>query len=480
MSEELGIRTKKSVDFGKWYLEVINKAQVMDTRYGVKGFQIYMPLATLAIKEIQRILERELEAKGHQPMMFPVVIPETSLTKEAEHIKGFKDEVFWVTHAGKNKLEEKMCLRPTSETAIYPLYSLWVRSHLDLPLKLYQAGTMFRYETKMTKPLIRGREFYWIETHDAQKTWEDGENQVKEDMEIYKKVITDNLCIPFLLFKRPDWDKFPGAEDTYAFEIMMPDGKALQIGTTHNLGQKFAKVFNIKYMDKTKKKKYANQTCFGPGISRTLGGVIGVHGDNRGIIFPPAIAPIQIVITPIYTKETKTKVMEKAGELLGRIEEIGYRVHLDNREGYTPGFKFHEWEMKGVPLRVEIGPKDIEENKFSFVRRDFLERMTVDQNKLEQQIMETLDSIGFQLQKRANELMIIKDAKNYTDLKKKLKNGGFIRIPFCMKEKCADKLKNDTTAEIKGTLFGKHEKVEGKCAICGKPGKEMVYVAKSY
>jgi len=479
MSEELGLSVKKSVNFGKWYLEVLKKAEVMDMRYGIKGFQVFMPLGALAIREIIKMFEEELESNGHQPVMFPIVIPQSSMKKEAEHIKGFSTEVFWITHAGKNQLEEKMCLRPTSETAFYPLYSIWIRSHIQLPLKLYQAGSMFRYETKMTKPLIRTREFTFIETHTAQKSFQDAENQVKEDKMIFNRIL-DRLGMSVLVFKRPPWDKFPGAEDSYAFETVMPDGKIMQVGTTHNLGKKFAKVFKIKYMDQDKKKKYVNQTCFGPGISRILGTIIGIHGDDRGIIFPPVVAPVQIVIVPIYRKENKTKVIEKCGEILGKLEEKGFRVHLDDREKYTPGFKFHEWELKGVPLRIEIGPKDIENHKISLVRRDFLERVTINEDKLEEFIIETLDSIGFQLKKRADELMLIQDASDYKDLKKKIKAGGFIRILFCMKEKCAKKLKNDTTVEVRGTLFGKKEKAKGKCAICGKKAEKMVYVAKSY
>jgi len=479
MSEELGLSVKKSEYFGKWYLEVIEKTEVLDTRYGVKGFLVYMPLGMLTVKEIYNLFEDELEIRNHKPALFPVVIPQSYFKKESEHIKGFEKEVFWITHAGKNKLHERMCLRPTSETAMYPMYSVWIRSHLQLPLKLYQSVSMYRYETKMTKPLMRGREFLWIETHTAQKTWEDAEYQVKEDMEIFK-IVANKLCLPFLLLKRPDWDKFPGAEDTYAFETILPDGVSLQIGTTHNLGEKFAKVFKIRYTDAFRKKKYVNQTCYGIGIGRILGALISVHGDNRGLILPPVVAPTQVVIVPIYTKVDKTKVLEKCGEVLGKLEEKGFRVHLDDREKYTPGFKFNEWELKGVPLRIEIGPKDIENHEISLVRRDFLERVTVDENKLEEFVIETLDSIGFQLKKRADELMLIQDAISYEELKKKIKAGGFVRIPFCMNEKCAKKLKNETTAEVRGTLFGKSEKAKGKCAICGKKAEKMVYVAKAY
>jgi len=480
MSEELGLSVKKAEDFGKWYLEVLQKAEIVDSRYGVKGFQIYLPTGMLTIKEMVRLFDEELQKTGHKPALFPVLVPEKALKKEAEHIRGFGKEVFWITHAGENKLEERLCLRPTSETAMYPMYSIWIRSYLQLPFKLYQDCCVYRYETKMTKPLFRGREFYWIEAHTAQRIWEDAENQVKEDMKIFENVVIKKLGIPFLLLKRPDWDKFPGAEATYAFETILPDGITLQVGTTHNLGEKFARVFNIKYLDKDKKKKYVNQTCYGIGISRILAALITIHGDDRGLIFPPVVAPVQIVIVPIYTKNTRAEVLEKCGEILGRLEEKGFKVHLDDREKYTPGFKFHEWELKGVPLRIEIGPLDIENKKVSLVRRDFLERVTINEDKLEEFVLETLDSIAFQLDKRAKELFLIHDAKDYKEIKSKLKKGGFIRIPFCMKEKCAERLKNDTGAEIRGTLFGKSEKTKGKCAICNGDAKETAYIAKSY
>jgi prolyl-tRNA synthetase len=477
MSEELGMKNKKS-NFGEWYLEVLEKAEIVDMRYGVKGFTIYLPLGMLAIREIYNFFHDALEDKNHQPVLFPVVIPKSALSKEAEHIKGFEHEVFWITKGGKEKLEEELCLRPTSETAFYPMYSIWIRSHQQLPLKLYQSVSMYRHETKMTKPLMRGREFLWIETHTAQKNWEDAEKQVKEDIEIFKRVM-QSLAIPFVVLRRPDWDKFPGAEHTYAFETILPDGKSLQIGTTHNLGEKFAKVFKIQYTDENGKKKYVNQTCFGPGISRILGALVSMHGDDKGMIFPPSIAPIQIVITPIYTGITRAKVMEKCGEILGILEKK-FRIHLDDREQYTPGFKFHEWELKGVPLRIEIGPKDIDEKKVSIVRRDFLERTSVDEDKLEEQILEILDSIGFQLNKKAQEKMIINDANDYKEIKEKLKEGGFIRIYFCMQEKCAEKLKKETTTEVRGTLALANNKPKEKCAICGNKAKEVVYIAKAY
>ncbi|NIO44218.1 MAG: proline--tRNA ligase [Candidatus Aenigmarchaeota archaeon] len=480
MSEELGLSVKKTENFGKWYLEVLQKAEVLDTRYGIKGFLVYMPLGMLTIKDIYKLFENELEIRKHKPALFPVVIPQSYFKKEAEHIKGFEKEVFWITHAGKNKLQEKMCLRPTSETAMYPMYSIWIRSHLQLPLKLYQSTAMYRYETKMTKPLMRGREFLWIEAHTAQKSWDDAEKQVKEDMEIFKKVVTDNLCIPFLLIKRPEWDKFAGAEETYAFETLLPDGISLQIGTTHNLGEKFANVFNIQYMDENRKKKYVNQTCYGIGIGRILGALISIHGDDNGLIFPPVVAPTQIVIIPIYKKDTKEKVLKKCKEVLGRLKEKGFRVHLDDREKHTPGFKFNEWELKGVPFRIAIGPIDIEKKQVSYSKRDEKNELTTPEDGLEKFVKTKLDEISSNLLKKAKNLMKIQDAENYSDLKEKLKKGGFIRIPFCMKEKCAEKLKDNTGAEVRGTLFEKNEKAKGNCAICGEKAEKIAYVAKAY
>ncbi len=480
MAEELGITIKKAENFSEWYYEVLQKAEVVDIRFKVKGFDVYMPTAARAIREMERVFIQELESRGHVPLMFPIIIPESNLAKEEKHIKGFSREVFWITHAGKNKLEEKLALRPTSETAMYPLYSTWLRSHAQLPMKFYQQGRVWRYETKMTRPLIRPREFRWFESHCAQATEKEALAQVGEDMEIFKRVVQDYLSIPFLHTRKPEWDKFPGAEDTFAFEAVLPDGKILQIGTTHYLGQKFAKAFDVKFEDKDKKKKYVYQTCFGPGVSRILGAVVAIHGDDKGLILPPAVAPVQIVIIPVFTKQTEAIVMKKAGEILGSLAEKDFRVDLDDRLQHTPGYKFHEWELKGVPVRIEIGPKDIEDGVVSIVRRDFLERIRVPQEKLEEQLLEIMDSIGAQLLKRAEEMMKIEDAKDYAELKKDLKEGGFVRIDFCMEEKCADKLKDETTAEIRGTLFGKKEKVGDKCVVCGKKAKEKVYIGISY
>ena len=481
-THELGMTKKKADDLMEWYYEVLQKADVVDIRYKIKGFDVYMPTAVLVIEEMFRLLESELRATGHLPLKFPILIPESEFKKEAEHIKGFMEEVFWITHAGKNKLDERLILRPTSETAMYPMYSLWLRSHQQLPLKFYQTGTVYRYETKMTRPLLRPREFLWMEAHDVQKDKEGSIMQVGEDMDIFKKLVTDGLCIPFLLLKRTEWDKFPGADDTYAFETVMPDGNILQIGTTHDLGQNFSKVFDISFLDENGKKQFAHQTTFGAGISRTFGAVIGMHGDDKGLVLPPSVAPIQVVIVPIHNNDNRAQVFAKCEEVLGRLQHKGFRTHFDSRDQYSPGFKFNEWELKGVPVRVEIGPRDIAKNEVSVVRRDSLDRNSVSEQKLDEHLREAMGSMAVKMLKRANDGMIVQDAGDFKGLQEKLKKRGFVRVPFCMQERCNEQLKEKTGAEVRGTLFGdKAKPAKGaKCAICGAPAKEFAYAASSY
>jgi len=481
MSEELGVQTKKS-DFGEWYLEVIDKCSIVDKRYPVKGFPIYMPWGMFLVRQVTQALETELEKTGHKPVNFPVVIPESSLKKEKEHVKGFENEVFWITHAGENKLSERLFLRPTSETAFYPMYSLWIRSYSDLPLKLYQTVQTYRYETKMTKPLMRGREFFWIETHTAQKSHEDVAKQVREDMQIFERVLSE-LGIPFLLFERPSWDKFPGAEFSYAYETIMPDGNTLQIGTTHDLGQKFSKPFDIKFTDEKGNKNFIYQTCFGPGISRIVAAIIALHGDDKGLILPPDIAPVQVVIVPILIKGKEEDVTKKSREVYKKLKQ--FRTELDERD-YRPGFKFNEWEMKGVPLRIEIGPKDVEKGQVTLVRRDNSKKFCIKEAEIEKEVGKEMDDITNSIKEKAgnNFELNIKEAKDFDGLKKLVEKGGFVRTEFCSiakdGEACAEKIEKGLSAEVRGVLFDKNEKPKGKCICCGKPAKHVVYIAKAY
>jgi len=463
VSEELGMTVRKK-DFGEWYLEVVKKAGLLDQRYPVKGFPVYMPWAVFMIKRITSMLEQGLEQSGHEPAAFPVVIPESSLRKEREHVKSFEKEVFWITHAGQNKLDERLFLRPTSETAIYPMYSLWIRTYQDLPLKLYQSCQVYRYETKMTKPLIRGREFFWIESHTVQRTNEDAKKQIEEDMKITEDVIEKKLGIPFILCERPPWDKFPGAEGTYAYDTIMPDGKTAQVATTHNLGTRFSKPFDIKFVDENEKKQYAYQTCFGPGVSRILSAVISVHGDDKGLVLPPELAPVQVVIIPISVKGHEKDVIKKSNELCAELSKC-LRVKLDNRN-YRPGFKFNEWELKGVPVRLEIGPDDVAKKQVTLVRRDTGKRIVVSDGEAKKEIDEIMKDIFDNMKARAKKFFDenLREAKNYKELKEKLKQGGLVKISFCYEEDCAQKLKDDTGAEIRGPVFKSNEKPGEKCA----------------
>ena len=360
MSEEIGFNKKKEEDFSEWYFELLKQAEVVDQRYPAKGFIVHREIAAIAVREIYRILEVELDRTKHKMMRFPAVIPESVFAKEIEHIEGFTPEVFWITHGGEDKLPERIGLRPTSETAIYTMYSQWIRSHRDLPLKVYQEANIWRYETKHTRPLLRDREFHWLEAHNCFATKEEAERQVLEDMEITENTLHKQLGLPFFFFKRTEWDKFKGAVYTFAADVLMPNGLVIQQPSTHFLGQKFSKPYDIKFLDEDEKEKYVYQTCYGPCASRILSSVISIHGDNKGLIFPWNIAPYQIVIIPIWRKDSdKKNIIKHSKELLNKLCEKGIRAELDDSDK-RPGAKYYHWELRGACLRIERGAREIE------------------------------------------------------------------------------------------------------------------------
>ena len=478
------MQIKKS-DFSEWYNTIIKEAELCDIRYGVKGFVVFMPWAVMSMDRMFDMYECELQKKGHVPALFPALIPESYLTKESEHVEGFVPEAFWVTSAGKNELEEKLAMRPTSETAMYSMYSLWIHGLKDLPLKIYQRCQVWRYETKATKPFIRSREFYWIEAHDAFATKEEAEAQVKEDMQMAENILHQEFGVPFHFFKRPQWDKFPGAVDTFGADTLMPDRRTLQLPSTHLLGQHFAKPFDIKYMDENEEEKYVWQTTYGPAISRIYAAVIAVHGDDKGLVLPFDLAPIQIVIVPIYRKDSEKQVMKKCKEIQKKLSEK-YFVKLDDSEG-TPGSKYNHWEMKGLPIRVEIGPKDLEKKSVMLVRRDTLEKKQVKEDNLNDEIEKARTEIKKNLVKKADSWFNkqVSEADSIKDLAKELEKSGFIKVPFCTDElegkECAEVVKNETHANVRGTLYGKNEKPKGKkCIACGKTANVYVYAARQY
>ncbi len=474
----------KHSNFSEWFSTVLKEAKLVDLRYNVKGFIVILPWAFKTMKLMYSFAEAELEKRNHAPVNFPVVIPESNLIKEEEHVKGFGGEVFWITHAGFNRLEERLALRPTSETAMYPLYALWIKGKSDLPIKMYQSGAVWRYETKATRPFIRGREFLWIETHDAFATKNEALSQVMEDIEILNVFLWDILGIPFIVLRRPQWDKFPGADDTYAADTLMPDGKVLQIATTHMLGQRFSKPFNIKFMDEDGREKFVWQTCFGIGMNRIYAALVAWHGDNKGLIYPFSLSPIQVVIVPIFKENNKEKVLNYARGVYKKLKSKGFRVLLDESEK-TPGFKFNEWEFKGVPIRMEIGEKEINNEGVLIVPRDTGIRSFASLNEL----VDKVSKEGKEMMKRLKEKnwkefeKSLKSASTFEELKKKLENGGIVRVPFCSLShgiECYNKIKEELKAEVRGEKVGEGKPKGLKCVVCGKEANHFVYVARQY
>ena len=472
---------EKEKEFLKWYSEVISYANIVDNRSPVKGANVLMPYGYSIWESIKTKLDFELKNTGHKNAYFPLFIPQDYLEREAEHFEGFIPEVAWVTHAGDRPLDRKLALRPTSETIMYEMFHLWVRSHGDLPLKINQFCNIIRFDTKETKPLLRDREFLWSEGHTCHATADEAEAQVRESMVIYEKVYRE-ACMSFLILRRPKYDTFAGAIYSVAYDSPLPDGRTLQIGTTHNLGQGFSKAFDITFQDKDKQNKNVHQTCYGLS-TRLVAAIVGLHGDDKGLIIPPFIAPIQVVIVPIYKKDNKEMVIEAAEKMQKTLTKAGLRVELDQREGYTPGWKFNEWEVRGVPIRLEIGPKDIEKQQVVLVRRDNREKAFVPNKEVSKQSKAILKSIQKYLQKRADKLLKdnISQPKDYDELVAiQQTKRGFCRANWCGDEACGEKVKDETGADIRGTREDIKEEVYGPCIICGKKAKEVVYIAPAY
>jgi prolyl-tRNA synthetase len=418
------------------------------------------------MEKMYKYFEQKLQEKGHKPYYFPSVIPEKNLLLEKEHVQGFEPEVFWVTHGGSTKLQEKLALRPTSETAFYQMFSLWIRSYKDLSFKTYQRANVFRYETKATRPFLRGREFYWIEAHCAHRTLKDAEKQVREDMETTKQVMHDIFGLPFIFFERPGWDKFPGAEKTFAADVLNPDGKVVQQPSTHLLGQNFSKPFNVKFRDKDGREKYCHITCYGPAISRIFASIVIVHGDSKGLKFPWRIAPKQVVVIPIQLSK---KTIKKAEETAEKLRKDNIDVELDLDREKRPGEKFYFWEMKGVPLRIEIGEKEIREKELTVYRRDKNEKKTIKESHLLDYIEKTSQDYDRNLIKKADSLFEkrIKDVNSKKELKNALAEGKIARCGFCSLEKegerCAEIVEKEINAKVRGKRL-EEEKPKGKLA----------------
>jgi len=433
-------------------------------------------------EKIQEIFNKKIKTTGHRNVYFPLFIPESFLKKEAEHFQGFVPEVAWVTMGGDSQLEERLAIRPTSETVMYATYAKWIRSWRDLPMKLNQWCSVVRWETKATKLFLRTREFLWQEGHTAHATKEEADREVMEILDAYRDVIESYLAVPVLVGKKTEMEKFAGALYTTTLESMMPDGKALQMGTSHQLGQHFSKVFDIKFLDQDEKEQYVWQTSWGFS-TRMIGALVMVHGDDKGLVLPPKVAPVQVVIVPIPYKGVETKaIMTKAKEILDRLQKRGIAVVLDDREEYTPGWKFNQWELKGVPIRIEIGPRDIKQKQVTLARRDTFQKITVREDEAAETVTKLLEEIQNSLFNKAKKLLEegTTTVKSYDEFKKVLeKKGGFIRASWCGNSACEEKIKDETRATIRTVPFEK-EKPFSKCVHCGEDANEVVYFARSY
>jgi prolyl-tRNA synthetase len=478
---DTGITVRKSANFSEWYVEVVLKSGLADYA-PIKGCMIFKAQSYSIWEKIQEVFNKKIKSSGHKNVYFPMFIPESFLKKEAEHFEGFVPEVAWVTQGGDTVLEEKLAIRPTSETIIYSTFAKWIRSWRDLPLKINQWCNIVRWETKATKPFLRTREFLWQEGHTVHKTCEEAKQEVLEILNEYKDIMEKYLAIPVLIGVKTDNEKFAGALYTTTLEAIMPDGKALQMGTSHNLGQNFAKVFNIEYIGEDKKNHRVWQTSWGMS-TRLIGALVMVHGDDRGVVIPPKVASTKAVIVPItYKTGDSSAILEKSKEILDKLKENNISAVLDDRKEYTPGWKFHEWELKGVPIRIEIGPRDLRLNQITLARRDTFQKSTAKIEDTIQTITNLLDEIQDSLYAKAKKMLIEKTTfvYGYEDFKETLKTkGGFIKAAWCGKPACEEKIKAETGATIRLKPFVKELSTD-KCLYCNEKSEEIVYFAKSY
>ncbi|OPX82526.1 MAG: Proline--tRNA ligase [Methanosaeta sp. PtaB.Bin087] len=463
-------------NFSEWYHELLKSGEIIDVRYPVKGMCVWYPFG-FALRRNVYDLMRELLDPDHQETQFPLLIPETEFMKEAEHIKGFEDEVYWVTHGGTSPLDIKLALRPTSETAIYPIFKLWVRSHADLPLKIYQIVNTFRYETKHTRPLIRLREITsFKEAHTVHASWEEAAEQVEAALTIYAEFYR-RLAIPFLFARRPPWDKFPGSDYSIALDTVMPDGRTLQIGTAHLLGTNFATTYGITFENEAGEQEFANQTCYGVS-ERCIAALISVHGDDRGLVLPWSVAPVQVVIVPILFKD-KERTLEVSREIKAKLAEAGIRAAIDESDE-RPGAKFYKWEMKGVPIRIEIGPRDIEKGVAVLARRDG-KKLTVPLDGLLSSIQAEAADLTEAMLTKAQAFLAskVKDCETAEEAREQTA-AGVARVGWCGSEECGHRIEDEVGAAVLGEPWRSAEKHERSCIVCGAKTERCALLARQY
>ena len=472
-------------EYPRWFDWVLEHAEIYDYgRYPVKGMGVWRPYGFQIRRRVLELIRDLHDSRGHEEVLFPLLIPYHLLARESEHIKGFEDEVYWVTHGGLEELDVKLALRPTSETSITFLETYWIQSYKQLPKKYYQIVSIFRYETKATRPMIRLREVTTFkEAHTVHDSFEDAERQVLEAIEIYKEIY-DRLGIPYIISRRPEWDKFAGALYTIAFDTVMPDGRALQIGTVHNLGQSFTRAFNFKIQLADETHDHPWQTSY--GISdRIIATVISIHGDDRGTVLVPEIAPIQIVIVPIPSgeEEERRRVEREAVRLAEELREAGFRVRVDDREEMRPGAKFYYWEARGVPVRIELGPREVEEGFVTVARRDTLEKVTIPRGELIDSLRRLMNEIYENLKERAWKFLRerILRTDNLESAREWIAGRrGVVELPWCGGDECAAELEKELDAKSLGTPWPR-EGAEGyRCPVCGRESITWMRYSKTY
>jgi prolyl-tRNA synthetase len=468
--------TPRSEDFSKWYTDVILRTDMVDYA-PVRGCMVVKPYGYAVWELIQQAFDKRFKETGHQNVYMPMLIPESLLLKEAEHVEGFAPEVAWVTMGGTEKLEERLAIRPTSETIFCAMYAKWVQSWRDLPMKYNQWCSVMRWE-KTTRPFLRTSEFLWQEGHTIHETAEEAQEETLTMLEVYREVVEDVLGVPVICGRKTEKEKFAGARATYSIEAMMHDGKALQAGTSHNFGTNFAEAFGIQFLSKDGKLEYVNETSWGVS-TRLIGAIIMTHGDDRGLKLPPRVAPIQVVILPIA--QHKEGVLDKAREVKAQLEKAGLRVNLDDRDTYSAGWKFNEWEMKGVPVRLEIGPRDIENGVVTCMRRDTLEKATLPLDGIEGAVQTLLDEIQASMYQQAKEFMAAhtKDVETMDELEAGVQDG-FVRAAWCGEQGCEDAIKEKFNASSRNMPFDQPDMAAKKCVCCGSDAKKRIYFAKAY
>lgn len=467
---------KKDENFSEWYTAVALRAELADYA-PIRGFMAIRPYGYALWEGIQIWLDRRFKETGHQSAYFPLLVPESFLKKEAEHVQGFAPQVAWVTHGGQEELSERLAVRPTSEAIILPMYAKWIQSYRDLPVLLLQWNSVVRWE-KSTRLFLRTAEFLWHEGHTAHRSAEDADAECRLILEIYRQLVEDVLAIPVLAGVKPPTERFAGADNTYTLEALMPDGQAIQAGTSHFLGQNFARAFNVKFLDSDNQEKFIWSTSWAVS-TRLIGCLIMAHGDDKGLVLPPRIAPYQVVIVPILGKGDE-KVLPTARELASALGSR-FRVKLDDRDAYTPGWKFNEWEMRGVPIRLEIGPRDVANRQVVLVRRTGGAKQTTPMSKVVDTVAAALDDVQQEMYNRGrsylnSHMTMASSVDELVQALQRLK--GFVRVGWCESQECEDTIREKSGASPR--VIPLDDPATGKCVVCGKPAKVWVYYARAY